>query len=170
MKLKVNYSHLIQIILISVIIAFAYNYLSPNGIPFIREEIKIGEHSAVVDPNNPTDLDYSKIQVVKIDRAYELFNYGVKFIDSRDQWDFSDGHIKGAINFPEVEFETNHPALSKLSKDETLIIYCSSNECGLSTKIAVELLKLGYKDLYVFEEGWDIWVEHGYPTSVGEEQ
>ena len=164
--MHINFRKILYILFISVVIGFSYNFLSPSGIPLIKEEIKLGELAE--PPTNPGELDYTKIIAVKIDQAYQLYEEDAVFVDARDMWEFADGHIKNSINFPEIEFEVNHPALKELSKDEKLVIYCSSTECGLSTKLAIELLKLGYEKLFVFEEGWDAWLENGYPIEVSE--
>lgn len=164
--MNINYRKILYILFISALIGFAYNFISPSGIPLIKKEIKLGELAE--PPSNSDEIDYSKIKAVKIDKALELYNDGAKFVDARDMWEYADGHIKGAINFPEIEFEVNHPAIEELNKDDRLVIYCSSTECGLSTKLAIELLKLGYENLYVFEEGWDVWLERDYPTETSE--
>lgn len=164
--MNINLRKILYILFISIIIGFTYNFLSPSGIPLIKEEIKLGEFAE--PPKNPDELDYTKIKAIKIDQAYKLFDDGIQFVDARDMWEFADGHVKGAINLPEIDFAPDHPALKELNKNEVLVIYCSSSECGLSTKLAIELLKLGYENLYVFEEGWDEWVERDYPIETSE--
>jgi rhodanese-related sulfurtransferase len=163
--LNINFRKILYILFISAIIGFAYNFISPTGIPLIKKEIKLG--ALAKQPSNTGELDYTKIKAVNLEQAYTLYNEGAKFVDSRDMWEYADGHIKGSVSFPEIEFEINHPALSKLEKDDNLVIYCSSSECGLSTKLAIELLKLGFENLFVFEEGWDAWLENGYPIETG---
>lgn len=164
--MNINFRKILYILFISAIIGFVYNFSSPTGIPLVKNEIKLGKLAE--PPSNPGEPDYTKIKAVNLEQAYTLYNDGVKFVDSRDMWEYADGHIKGAVSFPEIEFETDHPALQKIKKDEKLVIYCSSSECGLSTKLAIELLKLGYENLFVFEEGWDAWLENGYPIETGE--
>jgi len=167
-KLRINWKNAGYIILLSSVIGIFYNVFSPNGISFKREEIVLGSAENENNGSVINGVDYSKIKAVDIDEAYSMFENGYTFVDSRDQWEFAEGHIKGAVNFPYIEFEIDHPMLSKLDKDENLVIYCSSTECGLSTKLAVELLKLGYRNLYVLPEGWDKWVEKGYPLEQGQ--
>lgn len=165
MNRSVITKNILHIVAVAIILGFLYNQISPNGISLIREEIKLEEYEAADMSTN--DVDYSKIRSVKIIDAYQFYQEGATFVDSRDMWEYSDGHIKGAINFPYIEFETTHPALDKLNKEKPIVIYCSSTECGLSTKLAIELQKLGYQKLFVFEEGWDAWVEEDYPIETG---
>ncbi len=166
MKRTFSINKIFYILAVAIVLGFLYNQFSPRGIGLVREEVKLKTYNG--DSTATTQPDYSKIQAVKIDDAYNFYKKGVTFIDARDMWEFSEGHIKGAINFPYVEFEAEHLALEKLKKDERLIIYCSSDECGLSTKLAEELQKLGFQKLFVFEEGWDAWLERGYPTETSE--
>ncbi len=163
---SINIKNILYILAVAMLLGFLYNQLSPRGISLAREELKLDEYNGSEEIND--EADYSKIKAVKIDDAYSMFNEGVTFVDARDMWEFSDGHITGAVNFPQIEFEIDHPALNELKKNEKLIIYCSSDECGLSTKLAVELQKLGYQKLFVFEEGWDAWLKKGYPTETSE--
>lgn len=168
MKLNISLKKLLYILFISLLLGFTHNFISPKGIPLVKEEIILGSFTDDdINKDGAAGLDYSKIKTIDLENAFKLFNKGVKFVDVRDQWDFADGHVSGAVNLPEVEFNTKHEALSKLSKDESLILYCSSDDCGLSTKVAIELLKLGYQYLYVFEKGWEIWLDSGYPVEVG---
>lgn len=170
MKLNISFKKLSYILFISLLLGFTHNFISPKGIPLVKEEIILGSFTGDEVNNAGTNgLDYSKIKAIDLENAFKLYNNGVQFVDVRDQWDFADGHVSGAVNLPEVEFNTKHEALSKLSKDEPLILYCSSDDCGLSTKVAIELMKLGYQYLYVFEEGWEIWLESDYPVEVGGE-
>ena len=149
--------------MLSSVIGLAYNLLSANGIPLKYVEISL-ESLEQTDPQEP---HYDNIKAVSLIEAYMLYEDGATFVDARDMWDFAEGHIEKAVNFPYIEFEPDHKMLSQLAKDEKLVIYCSSTECGLSTKLAVELSRLGYKNLNVFGQGWESWVEAGYPVTEG---
>ncbi|MDZ7763055.1 MAG: rhodanese-like domain-containing protein [Melioribacteraceae bacterium] len=168
MNISFSINKILYILAVAVVLGFLYNHFSPSGINLIREEIVLEEYNS--DESISNTADYSKIKAVKIDDAYQFYLDGVTFVDSRDMWEFGDGHIAGAINFPEIEFSTDHPALKKLDKTEPLVIYCSSADCGTSTDLAIKLQRLGYQNLFVFEEGWDAWLERDYPieTSVVE--
>lgn len=167
---QINWKVLGYILILSSVIGLAYNFVSPEGISLKREEVTLESIKENQQENiQKGEPDLTKIKPVILEQAYEMFNEEAVFVDARDMWEFGDGHIQGALNFPQIEYETDHPMLSKLDKDDKLVIYCGSSECGLSTRLAVDLLKLGYNYLYVFEEGWDRWIEAGYPTSEGNE-
>lgn len=197
-----------KILIISSIIGLVYNFLNPNGIPFVREERKLTfveeENLLPVDSSafsvdsssnakvaskvlskNENKIDstsqkssnekqtvkeiFSKPLAIKIDKAYQLFKQGVKFIDARMPEEFAEGHIKGAINIPFDGDESYRNILNSFSKEEILVTYCSGTECDLSILLGDELFEKGFKKVYIFFGGWNDWVERNYPISRGSE-
>lgn len=104
---------------------------------------------------------------IKIDKAYQLYKQGVKFIDARMPEEYAEGHIKGAINIPFDGDESYRNILNSFSKDEILVTYCSGTECDLSVLLGDELFEKGFKRVYIFFGGWNDWVERNYPISKG---
>lgn len=102
---------------------------------------------------------------IKIDKAYQLYKQGVKFIDARMPEEYAEGHIKGAINIPFDGDESYRNILNSFSKDEVLVTYCSGTECDVSILLGDELFEKGFKKVYIFFGGWNDWVERGYPIS-----
>ncbi|WP_337872854.1 rhodanese-like domain-containing protein [Ignavibacterium sp.] len=113
--------------------------------------------------------NFSKPLAIKIDKAYQLFKQGVKFIDARMPEEFAEGHIKGAINIPFDGDESYRNVLNSFSKEEILVTYCSGTECDLSILLGDELFEKGFKKVYIFFGGWNDWVERNYPISKGSE-
>lgn len=169
------------ILFISCIIGLAYNYLNPNGLNIIREErlltwesdsafIDTKTHTAATDSINLNHVDsldnqisFNKPKAIKIDFAYNLFKQGIKFIDARSPEEYAEGHIKGAINIPFYGSEKYSDVISQLNKNETIVTYCSSSECDVSTLSGDELFEMGFKRVYVFIGGYDEWIENNYP-------
>lgn len=112
---------------------------------------------------------FSKPLAIKIDKAYQLYKQGVKFIDARMPEEFAEGHIKGAINIPFDGDESYRNILNSFSKEEILVTYCSGTECDLSILLGDELFEKGFKKVYIFFGGWNDWVEKNYPISRGSE-
>lgn len=106
---------------------------------------------------------------IKIDKAYQLYNQGAKFIDARMPEEYAEGHIKGAINIPFDGDDSYRNILNSYSKDEILVTYCSGTECELSILLGNELFDKGFKKVHIFFGGWNDWVGRGYPISKGEE-
>ena len=66
-------------------------------------------------------------------------------IDVRTPEEFASGHINGAINIPYDQIEARRSALSKVKKDENILVYCRS---GRRSEIARQSLqKLGFKNV-----------------------
>jgi rhodanese-related sulfurtransferase len=71
------------------------------------------------------------------------------------------GHIPGAINIPDTQFDTLAPKLLPADKSMLLIFYCEGPECSLSHKGAFKAEKLGYTNIVVYTNGYPEWVKKG---------
>lgn len=96
--------------------------------------------------NNETKFTYEKIDSTK---AKEIIGESSSYIilDVRTREEYSEGHVKNAINIPYNEISDNVP----IEKNNVIFVYCKS---GNRSKIAAEkLLKLGYNvyDLGAYE-------------------
>lgn len=68
-------------------------------------------------------------------------------LDVREQDEFAEGHIKGAILLPYTEIESKAEAVLP-DKDKLILVYCRS---GRRSKIAAEsLVSLGYTNVKEF--------------------
>lgn len=76
------------------------------------------------------------------------------------------GHIPGAINIPDTQFDKLAPTLLPADKGKEIIFYCQGPTCDLSSKSALKAEKLGYTNIKVYEAGIPDWEAHGEPTSV----
>ncbi len=106
---------------------------------------------------------FSQPIAIKLSRAYQLYQQGVTFIDSRSREEYSEGHIKGSINIPFYESEKYEDVLRKIDKNNILVTYCSGEDCDTSILHGEELFEKGYKRVYIFFGGWNEWLEAGYP-------
>jgi len=138
---------------------------------------------------NKLELDYTKIPVQKntppdtntqnninkprcepyplfIDQTKEMYDANTAiFIDSRLEEEFKAGHITGAINIPVDKVIYSFRDLQpNLPIDGVYIIYCGGNSCDTAYEIARYFCQNGYQDrkIFVFEDGYDAWVEAGY--------
>jgi rhodanese-related sulfurtransferase len=91
----------------------------------------------------------------------------VMIIDSRPaarKYDI--GHIPGAVNIPDTQFDTLAPKLLPADKSMQLIFYCEGPECSLSHKGAFKAEKLGYTNIVVYTNGYPEWIKKGNLGSV----
>jgi rhodanese-related sulfurtransferase len=91
---------------------------------------------------------------------------GVMIIDSRPAArQYDPGHIPGAINIPDSQFDK---LVDKLPADKStlLLFYCGGLECMLSHNSAFKAEKLGYTNIKVYPAGSPDWKAKGGPISV----
>jgi rhodanese-related sulfurtransferase len=95
--------------------------------------------------------------------------YGkVLFVDARPANQYREGHIRGAIGFDVNDFERSAPeALPLLPFDREILAYCSGGDCDDSLMLARKLLDLGYKNVKLYEDGYQAWKKAGLPVSTG---
>ena len=105
---------------------------------------------------------------IKIDlpRAKALFDSGkVKFIDARPEFKYLEKRIRGSISLSASRYLIQFPVVKeKISRDDIIVVYCNNPECKLSDNVANNLTADGYKNIFVFEAGWQAWVDAGYPV------
>ncbi len=113
----------------------------------------------------------SAMPTISVEDAYSDYtNNSTVFVDSRDNAEYREGHIKGAINIPYDKFRQYYPKYEKLlTKDKKIITYCHGTGCGLSVDVAKDLMAIGYTNVYVMTEGWPGWINANLPISVGKE-
>lgn len=75
---------------------------------------------------------------------------------------YADAHLPGAINLPVGRVDELAP---KLLPDPAaaIVVYCSGTSTSAST-VARRLVELGYREVAVYEDGKEDWVEHGLPV------
>ena len=86
---------------------------------------------------------------ITAEEAKKIMNSGEEHIilDTREQDEFDEGHIPGAILIPYTEIENKAEAMLP-DKDKLILVYCRS---GRRSKIAAEsLVKLGYTNVKEF--------------------
>jgi rhodanese-related sulfurtransferase len=91
---------------------------------------------------------------------------GVVIIDSRPAArQYDPGHIPGAINIPDSQFDK---MVDKLPADKAtlLLFYCGGLECMLSHNSAFKAEKLGYTNIKVYPAGSPEWKAKGAQMSV----
>lgn len=94
-------------------------------------------------------------------------NEGIVLLDVRGPKNFAAGHIPGAINIPGWKINA-HEALPE-DRSRAVVCYCGNAKCAMSFYAADELLKLGYTNVFVYEQGVAGWKENGHaliPSSL----
>ena len=72
---------------------------------------------------------------------------------------FDDCHIPGSVNVPVDKVDEY---IKTLSKDDTIVVYCTNYACTASGSVAEELVNHGIKKVYAYEAGITGWFSAGY--------
>jgi len=79
-------------------------------------------------------------------------------LDARLPDDFKAGHIPGAVNVPYgSDADECARALSGVPRDARIVIYCQSNGCSYSERLARTLRVAGLLRIALYREGWIEW-------------
>ena len=155
------------IVLVSASLGFIYNFISPDGLPLLRQEIQI--ETVELTGNHINEDTSNALKGINLISAFTLFeSKKAVFIDARDQWDFAEGHIPGAINIPEFSFEPDNEQVQKMDRAAMYVIYCDGDDCDVSKRLAQELSKLSFTNLYVYVGGFREWLENEKPVEASE--
>ena len=131
------------------------------------EEAPAAEEAAPSELVSMVDAYLSAIpegymSVGKLDAFKEILATGEAVIlDVREEAEYAEGHIEGAINIPIRTLAQN---LDKVPMDKPVIVYCASgHRAGMATS---SLQMLGYTNVRAFPAGWKGWSEAGEPVST----
>jgi molybdopterin/thiamine biosynthesis adenylyltransferase/rhodanese-related sulfurtransferase len=97
------------------------------------------------------------------DAESKLESGAAAFLDVREQSEWEEGHIPGAIHIPRGSLESR--AESALpDKDRPVVAYCASGT--RSVFAAKTLAELGYSDVRSLAGGFADWKRNGFPTEL----
>lgn len=110
----------------------------------------------VAGPNYEKKIKTTKLAPKDLQKVLQEKKDEYVVVDVRDEFEFSEGHIEGAINLP---VETFASGSGVLPKEKSIVVYCNSG--GRSYNAYRKLMKLGYSKIYqsIFAE----WKEAGLP-------
>lgn len=171
------FSEIIIILVLSLIVGFAANFISSKGISLIRDD----SSRFAVDTAKTIQTDF-KTQRGKLDKegfyrpvnipaevAKQLYDEGAVFIDARIPDEYNQGRVKGARNidykvFKDMSKEQKEDLMKDISKEQIIVSYCSSDSCEISIDNAYEMARAGYNDVKIFLGGYKEWKQRGYPV------
>ena len=88
------------------------------------------------------------------------------FIDARNDADYAEGHIPGALLVDHYYRSQYLPdVLPIIECAEKVIIYCNGGDCEDNALVAMDLLEEGVPaaKICLFKGGWEAWEEAGLP-------
>jgi rhodanese-related sulfurtransferase len=136
--------------------------IKKDSIRRVNDSLKIAKKREADSISNAKN--FVKPVDIRIDFAKALFDKKYTFIDARDEADYKESTIKGAINIPYHQLDENKAKLEKLPKDKVYVCFCSS-ACDVSIDLAYAMAHMGFIHVYIFHGGWDEWKNAGYPMN-----
>jgi rhodanese-related sulfurtransferase len=104
---------------------------------------------------------YGNISISEARKLIEI-NTNMFILDVRTTLEFEDGHIEGALNIPLDDLRNR---IVELDKEEEILIYCWKG--GRSYSAFNILLDEGFIGLYNMREGFEAWLDGGFPVEEG---
>lgn len=103
---------------------------------------------------------------ISVDRAYELWEEGMPFVDARTDAERVVGTIEGAFHLETRHFISGMSAqvLAQLEPSFPVIVFCAGGECDASENVAQRLIGRGYAEVYIMHDGFGAWEAAGHPT------
>lgn len=103
------------------------------------------------------------LHVVELVKMREIVaQQSALIVDARPDLFFEFGHIPGARNLSEKNFEADYRRLESEMADALqdatpVLIYCSNLHCPDAGKVSARLRALGFPTILVFEQGYQEW-------------
>lgn len=124
-----------------------------DGFPVWEEK----GYPIVAGPEYAKKIETTKLSPAQLSQVLKEKKDAYVLVDVRDEFEFAEGHIEGAINIPAESFAAKSGVLPK---EKGIIVYCNSG--GRSYSAYRKLMKLAYPSIYqaIFAE----WKEAGLPV------
>lgn len=106
-----------------------------------------------------TNIPEGFLSVGDVEKMAAAVEAGATVIDVREESEFAEGHIAGAINIPVRTLGQN---LDQIPTDGPVIIYCASGHRAAMATAALHVM--GFDNVRVFTAGYGAWEAAGEPT------
>lgn len=107
-------------------------------------------------PDYAKKITTTKLTAAELEKLLREKKDAYVLVDVRDEFEFAEGHVPGAINIPAESFATRSGVLPK---EKGIVVYCNSG--GRSYMAYRKLMKLAYPT--IFQTTFAQWKEAGFP-------
>jgi sulfur-carrier protein adenylyltransferase/sulfurtransferase len=117
-------------------------------------------------PNYRELLQQARSEISEIDatQARERIESGEPVVvDVREQEEWDEGHIPGAVHVPRGHLESRIERLAP-DRERPVVVYCSAG--NRSAFAAKTLAELGYEDVVSLAGGFTDWKRNGFPVQL----
>ena len=162
--IKKVFKEAVLIILVAAAVALVVNSFRTQGLSLI------GPDDSVSGDNTGNNDDAIAIKEISMQNAMALYRADkALFADARDGSEFDAGHIKGAVNLPERQFDQwIDEFLKKTDPGVTIITYCEGYYCPLANELALKLMMAGFVNVFHLPDGWGNWKKFRLPVETSE--
>lgn len=132
-----------------------------------KEAVPLKPNLSYVGTDYMMQLKDSAGEVSTARKTYDQYpsEWNFVIVDSRPAPVFNEGHINGAINIPDSQFD-QFASLLPEDKNKLVIFYCGGITCELSSNSAEKAAKLGYENIKVYQEGLPEWKKAGNYVTI----
>ena len=127
---------------------------------------EVDQANFVLNANGPdpefTLDEEGRVSVKQVEAAWDI-NARMVLLDARLPSEYLHGHIQGATSIP---FYSAGEFVEYFDPDTWVVAYCACPHAE-SGEAAAALLEAGLTKVTVIDEGYDQWVEDGYPIVEG---
>jgi rhodanese-related sulfurtransferase len=119
----------------------------------------IGAAYSLVDDFSPLPWAEPELAAGEI-RLSDAQALDVIWLDARPLNEFEEDHIPSALFFDEGDWDTGliHLMEAWLMQPRPIVVYCGSESCGTSQRVAEGLrAALPEAEIYSLKGGWDAW-------------
>ncbi|HUV30267.1 MAG TPA: rhodanese-like domain-containing protein [Acidobacteriota bacterium] len=148
----------------AVVTGLVANLLSPQRIDFIGKyrDLSDGEGPLVPPAAEEGDPPFIDVNVAQL----EFYAGDALFVDARSAEEFECGTIPGSINIPFEYLPEDLPAyydsvFEGVSRDRSIVVFCSGEECDLSLYLGRNLQDFNYTRVFIFFGGAREWGKYG---------
>lgn len=147
---------LLGTLIVTVIVNSTYSVQLPLRLPDGRR------------PGIPKGTWAEQIRYVNLHDVADRLTAGqAVLVDLRYSDDFDESHALGSINLPYDELDdVFEDFLDEVSPDQELYIWCEGLLCGMSERLAKDLLDAEYTNVAVIKQGFDAWEQLDLPVAT----
>lgn len=112
------------------------------------------------------------IRELSSDDAFAAWQQKAPFLDARRSAEYLEDHVAGAWSVPVWEADadariTEFEARANPAPGAPIVLYCAGGDCNDSRILAQKLVKLGYRNLLIYRDGFPDWLQKGRPHAQG---
>jgi rhodanese-related sulfurtransferase len=104
-----------------------------------------------------SENDIEKIVTINVEDLRHKIKQNPNVLDKKY---YDDCHISGSIN---IQLNSLEESAKNWDKERELVVYCAHKSCSASREAFKILKKLGFKNVWAYEEGIKDWFQKGYP-------